>query len=89
MFDFALYTKLKTQKSWKVFLCFKFWQELVHVNCNLNAKMTKKLKQKLKGQDIVLEEKNKISDVSKLSILSFTQNKKLWKSWKVCFYFKF
>ena len=51
--------------------------------------MTKKLKQKLKGQDMVLEEKNKISDVSKLSILSFTQNKKLWKSWKVCFYFKF
>ena len=38
--------------------------------------MTKKLKQKLKGQDMVLEEKNKISDVSKLSILSFTQNKK-------------
>ena len=36
--------------------------------------MTKQIT-KTKTQDMVLEEKNKISDVSKLSILPFTQNK--------------
>ena len=34
--------------------------------------MAKKLRQKLTGQDMFLEEKNKISEFSKFSILPFT-----------------
>ena len=40
--------------------------------------MEKKLmRQKLKGQDMLLEENKKISEVSEFSILSYTQNRKL------------
>ena len=51
--------------------------------------MAKKLRQKLTGQDMFLDEKNKISEFSKFSILPFTQTQKLWKSWKVFFYLNF
>ena len=45
---------------------------------NFDAKTTKHLpKQKLKGQDVLLFKKVKISEVFKFSILSYTQNRKL------------
>ena len=47
-------------------------------NCNLDAKTTKNLpKQKLKDQDMLLLKKVKISELSKFSILSYTQNRKV------------
>ena len=53
---------------------------------NLNAKTTKnELRQKLKGQDMLLVEKVKISVVSEFSILSYTQNRKLGSLGKWCF----
>ena len=48
------------------------------MSCNLDAKTTKNLpRQKLKGQDMLLLKKVKISEVSEFSILSYTQNRKL------------
>ena len=48
------------------------------MSCNLDAKTTKNLpRQKLKGQDMLLLKKVKISEVSEFSILSYTQNQKL------------
>ena len=47
-------------------------------SCNLYVKTTKNLpRQKLKGQDILLSKKVKISEVSEFSILSYIQNWKL------------
>ena len=47
-------------------------------SCNLRFRNDKnELRQKLKGQDMLLEEKKKISEISKFSILSYTQNRKL------------
>ena len=47
-------------------------------SCNLRCKSAKnELRQKLKGQDLLLEEKQKISEVSEFSILPYTQNPKL------------
>ena len=46
--------------------------------CNLRFRNDKnELRQKLKGQDMLLEEKKKISKFSKFSILPYTQNRKL------------
>ena len=54
--------------------------------CNLDAKTTKiSLRQKLKGQDMLLEEKKKISEVSEFSILPYTQNRKLGNLGKCSF----
>ena len=45
-------------------------------SCNLNAKTTKNwLREKLKGEDMLLEEKYNIFEVSKCSKLSYTQNR--------------
>ena len=47
-------------------------------SCNLRFRNDKnELRQKLKGQDMLLEEKNKISEISEFLILSYTQNRKL------------
>ena len=46
-------------------------------SCNLRCKNNKKVRQNLKGQDMLLEEKKKISEVSEFSILPYTQNRKL------------
>ena len=47
-------------------------------SCNLRFRNDKnELRQKLKGQDMLLEEKKKISEISEFSILSYTQNRKL------------
>ena len=55
-------------------------------SCNLDAKTTKNLpRQKLKGQDMLLLKKVKISEVSEFSILSYTQNRKLENIGKRCF----
>ena len=41
--------------------------------CNLRFRNDKnELRQKLKGQDMLLEEKKKISEISKISILPYT-----------------
>ena len=46
--------------------------------CNLIFKKDKnKLRKKLKGQDMLLEEKKKISEFFEFLILSYTQNRKL------------
>ena len=46
--------------------------------CNLRFRNDKnELRQKRKGQDMLLEEKKKISKVSECSILPYTQNRKL------------
>ena len=45
-------------------------------SCNLRFRNDKnELRQKLKGQDMLLEEKKKISEISEFSILSYTQNR--------------
>ena len=55
-------------------------------SCNLDAKTTKNLpRQKLKGQDMLLLKKVKISEVSEFSILSYTQNRKLGNLGKCSF----
>ena len=46
------------------------------------------MKQKLKGQDLLLEQKKEISEVFEFSILPYTQNRKLGNH-GVFFYFKF
>ena len=47
-------------------------------SCNLRFRNDKnELRQKLKSQDMLLEEKKNISEISKFSILSYTQNRKL------------
>ena len=47
-------------------------------SCNLRFRNNKNdLRQKLKGQDMLLEEKKKISEMSEFSILPYTQNWKL------------
>ena len=46
-------------------------------SCNLRCKNNKKARPNLKGQDMLLEEKRKISEVFKFSILPYTQNRKL------------
>ena len=47
-------------------------------SCNLSFRNNKnELRQTLKGQDMLLEEKTKISEISQFSILSYTQNRKL------------
>ena len=46
--------------------------------CNLRFRNNKnELRKKLKGQDMLLEEKKKTSEVSEFSILPYTQNGKL------------
>ena len=55
-------------------------------SCNLDAKTTKNLpRQKLKGQDMLLLKKVKISEVSEFSILSYTQKRKLGNLGKCSF----
>ena len=55
-------------------------------SCNLRFRNDKnELRQKLKGQDMLLEEKKKISEISEFSILSYTQNRKLGNLGKCCF----
>ena len=61
-------------------------------SCNLRFRNDKnELRQKLKGQDMLLEEKKKISEISEFLILCYTQypKSKTQKSQKVLFYFKF
>ena len=43
------------------------------------------MRQNLKGQDMLLEEKRKISEVSEFSILPYTQNRKLGNVGKCSF----
>ena len=43
------------------------------------------MRQNLKGQDILLEEKRKLSDVSEFSILTYTQNRKLGNLGEISF----
>ena len=43
------------------------------------------MRQNLKGQDMLLEEKRKISEVSEFSILPYTQNRKLGNLGKFSF----
>ena len=65
--------KIKTLELLDIFFASNF--EKI---CNLHAKTTKNLpRQKLKGQDMLLEEKKKISEISEFSILPYTQNGKL------------
>ena len=60
----------------KKFFYFKFC--CYFKSCNLDTKATKNLlRQKLKGQDMLLLEKVKNSKVSEFLILSYTQNWKL------------
>ena len=54
--------------------------------CNLRFRNDKnELRQKLKGQDILLEVKKKISEVSEFSILPYIQNRKLGNFGKCSF----
>ena len=54
-------------------------------SCNLRCKNNKKVRQNLKGQDMLLEEKRKISEVSEFLILPYTQNRKLGNLGKFSF----
>ena len=55
-------------------------------SCNLRFRNDKnELRQKLKGQDMLLEEKKKISEISEFSILSYTQNQKFGNLGKYSF----
>ena len=55
-------------------------------SCNFDAKTEKKLpRQKLKRQGMLWLENVKISEVSKFSILFYTQNRKLTNLGKCCF----
>ena len=55
-------------------------------SCNLRFRNYKnELRQKLKGQDMLLEEKKKISEISEFPILSYTQNRKLGNLGKCSF----
>ena len=59
-------------------------------SCNLRFRNDKnELRQKLKGQDMLLEEKKKISEISEFSILSYTQNRKLGNLGKCSFTLNF
>ena len=81
VFYFTLYRKPKTRKSRKVFFYFNVWQF-----CNLRFRNDKnELRQKLKGQNMFLEEKKKTSEVSEFSILPYTQNWKLGNLGKFSF----
>ena len=63
-----------------------FFTLIVERSCNLDAKTTKNLpRQKRKGQDMLLEEKNKISEISEFFILSYSQNRKLGNLGKCSF----
>ena len=54
--------------------------------CNLKFRNNKnELRQKLKGQDMLLEEKKKTSEVSEFSILPYIQNQKLGNLGKFSF----
>ena len=54
--------------------------------CNLRFRNDKnELRQKIKGQDKLLEEKKKTSEVSEFSILPYTQNRKLGNLGKFSF----
>ena len=65
----------------KVVQASSFWR-----SCNLDAKTTKNLlRQKLKGEDMLLLEKVKSSEVSEFSILPYTQNGKVGNLGKCCF----
>ena len=65
--------KIETLELLKSFFTSNFER-----SCKLDVKTTKNLpRQKLKDQGILLEEKNKISEISKFSIFSYTQNWKL------------
>ena len=65
----------------KVVRASSFWR-----SCNLDAKTTKNLlRQKLKGEDMLLLEKVKSSEVSEFSILPYTQNGKVGNLGKCCF----
>ena len=55
-------------------------------SCNLRFRNDKnELRRKLKGQDMLLEEKRKISEISEFSILPYTQNRKLGNLGKCSF----
>ena len=65
--------KIETLELLKSFFTSNFER-----SCKLDVKTTKNLpRQKLKDQGILLEERNKISEISKFSIFSYTQNRKL------------
>ena len=73
--------KIETLELLDIFFASNFER-----NCNLDAKTTKNLpRQQLKVQDMLLEETQKISEISKFSILSYTQNRKLGKLGKCSF----
>ena len=55
-------------------------------SCNLRFRNDKnELRQKLKGQDMLLEEEKKIFEISEFSILPYTQNRKLGNLGKCSF----
>ena len=54
-------------------------------SCNLSCKNNEKVRQNLKGQDMLLEEKRKISEISEFLILFYTQNRKLGNLGKYSF----
>ena len=54
-------------------------------SCNLRCKNNKKARPNLKGQDMLLEEKRTIFEVSEFSILTYTQNRKLGNLGKFSF----
>ena len=55
-------------------------------SCNLRLRNDKnELRQKLKGQDMLLEEEKKIFEISEFSILPYTQNRKLGNLGKCSF----
>ena len=59
-------------------------------SCNLRFRNDKnELRQKLKGQDMLLLKKVKIFEVSEFSILSYTQNRKLGNLGKCSFTLNF
>ena len=63
------------------------WSWVKHfLICKLRFRNDKnELREKLKGQDMLLEEKKKLSEVSKFSILPYTQNRKLGNFGKCSF----
>ena len=73
VFDFVLYPKSKTRNLEKCSATSNF-----DSSCNLRFRNDKsELRQKLKGQDMLLEVKYKISEISEFLVLSYTQNRKL------------
>ena len=71
-FRYCPAAKIETWESRKVLFYFKFW----HSCCNLRFRNDKnELRQKLNGQDMLLKEKNKISEVFQFSILGVGQSR--------------